>query len=197
MKSIDIYSTSDVAYNPNSKVFSFSVMGRSRSQLGTLLDGRYGAMDPKHLHAAIAELRKKVKLTGVQYVLGIPEGGVMPAYEFASSCDCRLVLASHSQPTNNNYIKFIEPHSYNDRKAKYIFGLKEGDKVLIVEDEITTGRTIINCVRSLRSAGIICEDVATIYCSDDVSVHRQILAEKLRLSYVWLFNKQIINDHSE
>jgi orotate phosphoribosyltransferase len=197
MSNLKISNISIKPENSNAKVFSFPVMARSRSQLGTPLDGRYGAMDPQHLRAAVAALMKKTSLIGVRYIVGIPEGGVIPAYEFASSCGLTLILASHSQPADNDAIKFIEPHSYEDRQAKYIFGLNAGDKVIIVEDEITTGRTIINCVRSLRNAGVVCEDVVAIYCSDDLSTHEKLISENIRLSFLWSFNSRIINAHSE
>lgn len=183
--------------NSNSSVFSFPIKSRLRSQLGTPLDGRYGAMEPKYLRKAVATLLKKVDLNGVKYIIGIPEGGTIPAYEFASSCGLMLILASHSEPCERNAIKFIEPHSYRDRQAKYIFGLEEGEKVIVVEDEITTGNTVINCVRSLRNAGVICEEVVAVYCSDDQSVHQKLKAENIRLSYLWTFHVGIVSDYSK
>lgn len=178
-------------------VFDFPIVARSRSQLGTPLDGRYGAMDPLQLQAAIASLSKLVDLNDIDYVIGIPEGGIAPAYEFASSCGLKLILASHSEPAKMDAIKFIEPHSYPDRSAKYIYGLKKGDKVIVVEDEVTTGKTIINCVNSLRNAGVICEDVVTIYCADDASIFEKVTSENIRLSYLWQFNKKIVGEHSD
>lgn len=182
----------------NKSVFAFPIVARARSQLGTPLDGRYGAMIPAELRSAIQALIPRVSLKGVDCIVGIPEGGAVPAYEFASSCNIKLVLASHSQPAASDAIRFFEPHSIEGRSAKYIHGLNRGDKVIIVEDEVTTGRTVINCIRSLRNAGIFCEDVVSIYCADDASMHSRIKAENIRLHYLWKFSQDIVNElHQE
>jgi orotate phosphoribosyltransferase len=175
-------------------VFAFPIVARSRSQLGTPLDGRYGAMVPSQLRSAIKALIPRVTLKGVDYIVGIPEGGAVPAYEFASSCDIKFILASHGQPENSPAIHFFEPHVNAETRIKYIHGLKKGDKVIIVEDEVTTGRTVINCVRSLRDAGISCEDVVAIYCADDSSMYSRMREENIRLHYLWNFSQDIVDE---
>lgn len=177
-----------------SLVFAFPIVERSRGQLGTPLDGRYGAMIPSQLRSAIAMLVPRVNLVGVNYIIGIPEGGLIPAYEFAAATDIHLILASHSQPAVPGAIRFIEPHSTPDSSAKYIFGLSPGDKVIVVEDEVTTGATLRNCVNALRSAGVICDDVVAIYCADDASVPSRLAAENIRLHHLWNFSKQIADE---
>jgi adenine/guanine phosphoribosyltransferase-like PRPP-binding protein len=174
-------------------LFHFPIVSRSRSQLGTPLDGRYGAMSPSELRESIATLIPRVNLTDVDYVVGIPEGGLIPAYEFASSCNLKLVLASHSQPASAEAIKFYEPHSIPDRSAKYIYGLRRDSRVIIVEDEVTTGRTVRNCVGALRNAGIHCNDVVSIYCADDAVMRSQMVADDIRLHYLWTFGQEIID----
>ncbi len=175
-------------------VFAFPIVARSRSQLGTPLDGRYGAMVPAQLRSAVHALIPRVSLEGVDYIVGIPEGGLIPAYEFALSCQKKLILASHSQPAVSGAVQFFEPHSFPDRSAKYIHGLREGDRVIIVEDEVTTGRTIINCVRALRDAGIFCDDVVSIYCADDALMRSCMVAENIRLHYLWTFSQELVDE---
>lgn len=174
-------------------LFHFPIVARSRSQLGTPLDGRYGAMSPSQMRHSISALIPRVNLEGVDYIIGIPEGGVIPAYEFASSCNLKLILASHSQPAEVEAIKFYEPHSLPGRSAKYIYGLPQGSRVIIVEDEVTTGQTIRNCVKALRDAGIHCDDVVSIYCADDATMRSQMVAEKIRLHWLWKFGQDIID----
>jgi orotate phosphoribosyltransferase len=185
-----------VPSNQDASLFAFPIVARSRSQLGTPLDGRYGAMVPEQLRAAMGALIPRVSLKNVDYIIGIPEGGSIPAYEFASSTNIKLILASHGQPAASDAIQFIEPHEIQDRSVKYIHGLPRGARTVIVEDEITTGRTIINCVRSLRRAGVFCDEVVTIYCADDASVHAQIAAENVRLHYLWTFSQEIVDEQS-
>jgi adenine phosphoribosyltransferase len=178
----------------NNSLFPFPIIARSRSQLGTPLDGRYGAMTPSELRLAINTLIQRANLEGVDYIVGIPEGGMIPAYEFASSINKKLVLASHSQPENTDAIKFFEPHSIKDRSAKYIYGLKKGDTVIVVEDEITTGRTIINCVNALRQAGISCTEVVSIYCADGLLMYEKLKKENIKLNFLWNISQDIVDE---
>ena len=66
-----------------SRVRAVPVPGRARGQLGHPLDGRYGAMRPEALEREVENLRTMTPLSGVRYVLGIPEGGTAPALTFA------------------------------------------------------------------------------------------------------------------
>lgn len=181
------------ALETDSSVFVFPIIARSRGQLGTPLDGRYGAMIPSELRSAIARLILRLNLEGVDYIIGIPEGGLIPAYEFASATKIKLILASHSQPDGLDSIRFIEPHSTSDNRIKFIYGLSPGDKVVVVEDEVTTGATLLNCVRALREAGVLCEDVASIYCADDASIFQRLATANIRLHHLWNFSKKTAN----
>ena len=46
---------------------------------------------------------------------------------------------------------------------------------------MTSGRTVINCVRALRAAGIRCDQVATIYAADDHAMRARFIAEPDRM----------------
>jgi orotate phosphoribosyltransferase len=138
-------------------------------------------MDPAALRPAIASLAREVDLEGVQYALGIPEGGCIPAYAFAVATGLQVVLASIWQPNAPAVVSFVEEHDPPRVSGKHIHGLAAGDHVIIVEDEVTSGRTIINCVRALRAAGIRCDQVATIYAADDPAMRERVAAEGIRL----------------
>ncbi len=157
------------------------IVGRARAQLATPIDGRYGSMDPDDLRPAIAWLAREVDLEGVKYALGIPEGGYIPAYAFAVETGLRVVLASVFQPNVPGVVSFIEEHDLPPINGKHIHGLSAGDHVIVVEDEVTSGRTIINTVRALRAAGIRCDQVATIYAADDPEMRARVAAEGIRL----------------
>lgn len=158
-----------------------AIVGRERGQLATPVDGRYGPMDPDELRPAIERLAREVDLEGAQYALGIPEGGYIPAYAFAVETGLRVALASVFQPSEPGVVSFIEEHDRPPISGKHVFGLSSGDHVIVVEDEVTSGQTIINCVRALRAAGIRCDQVATIYAVDDPAMRARVAAEGIRL----------------
>ena len=157
------------------------VVGRPRAQLAPLIDGRYGAMDPAELRPAIVRLAQEADLDGIKYVLGIPEGGYVPAYAFAVETGLRVVLASVFQLNVPGVVSFVEEHDKPPISGKHVYGLSAGDRVIVVEDEVTTGRTVVNCVRALRGAGIHCDQVATIYAADNPEMRARLAAEGIRL----------------
>jgi orotate phosphoribosyltransferase len=63
--------------------------------------------------------------------------------------------------------------------------------VVVVEDEITSGNTVINCVRALRAAGIECDRVATIYVADDVNLRDRLAAEGLKVHAASSFSRDV------
>jgi adenine/guanine phosphoribosyltransferase-like PRPP-binding protein len=157
------------------------IVGRARGQLASPVDGRYGPMHPDDLRSAIARLAREVDIEGVKYVLGVPEGGYIPAFAFAAEVGLRLVLASIWQPNVPGVVSFVEEHNTQFARAKHFHGLSPGDHVIVVEDEVSSGQTIINCVRALRAAAIRCDQVATIYAADDPAMHARVAAEGIRL----------------
>jgi adenine/guanine phosphoribosyltransferase-like PRPP-binding protein len=162
------------------------IIGRARAQLATPVDGRYGPMNPDDLRPAIEWLAREIDLEGAEYALGIPEGGYIPAYAFAVETGLRVVLASIFQPNVPGLVSFTEEHDEPPISEKHFDGLSAGDHVIVVEDEVTSGRTIINCVRALRAAQIRCDQVATIYAADDPEMRARVAAEGIRLHVAWL-----------
>jgi adenine/guanine phosphoribosyltransferase-like PRPP-binding protein len=170
------------------------IVGRARGQLANPLDGRYGPLDLSALRAAVARLIARADLAGVKYVVGIPEGGMVPAYAFAVAAGLPVVLATIWQPDLPGVISFSEDHDPPPQTLKYIYGLARGDHVIVVEDEVTSGNTVINCVRALRAAHIRCDQVAAIYVSDDPNLRRRLAAEAIELHAACLYAKDIA-DH--
>lgn len=167
------------------------IVGRERGQIASAVDGRYGAFDPAALDAAIAWLASRIDLSGVRYAVGIPEGGTIPAYAFAKATGLKVVLATIWQPDLPGVISFAEAHDPPPVTGKHIFGLSPGDRVVIIEDEVSSGRTVVNCVRAMRSAGIECDQVATIYAADDRSMRARLAAERIDLCSASGFDAKI------
>jgi adenine/guanine phosphoribosyltransferase-like PRPP-binding protein len=51
-------------------------------------------MDPKALLAVVRELAATIDMTGIDYVVGFPEGGAHPAFAFALIVDRPLILST-------------------------------------------------------------------------------------------------------
>ncbi|MEO9136675.1 MAG: phosphoribosyltransferase [Casimicrobiaceae bacterium] len=163
------------------------IVGRARGQLAGPLDGRYGSMNPVDMQCAVEWLARQADLTEVGYVVGVPEGGSIPAYAFAVAAGLPVVLASIWQPTGPGVVSFLEVHDPPPFTGKHIYGLSAGDHVIIVDDEVTSGRTVTSCIRALRAAGIRCNQVATLYAADDPAIRARLAAEDIELHAASLF----------
>lgn len=85
------------------------------------------------------------------FILGLEAGGIVPAVGLAIASGLPYKIAYKLRLALPGTIQFIEPHSA--RREMYAYGIESGQRILIVDDEITTGRTIANLVRILRQAG--------------------------------------------
>jgi adenine phosphoribosyltransferase len=164
------------------------IVGRTRGLLGNPLDGRFGPLHPSVLVEAIAGLVERFDLTGVDCVIGLPEGGVVPAYAFAAACNLPLVVGSLHRFDLPGVVSFTEQHSSSTSGvAISICGLVPGSRAIVVEDELTTGKTIVNCVRALRAAEVRCDQVATIYAVDDPALGARLAEEAIEFHAAFLF----------
>lgn len=137
------------------------------------LDGRLRGMRPRELSAFVRDLAAVIDTSRVDYVLGFPEGGTLPAFAFADLVDRPLVVSTRLRLQIDPAISFEEPHSRLG-PTHWLFGLRAGDRVVIIEDEVTTGRTVVNAVRALRDAGVLVRDVGTLIAVDTPEMWRRM-----------------------
>jgi len=155
------------------------IVSPGRAQLASALDGRYGPLDPSALSDVMAWLTPQFDLDGVDCVVGIPEGGLVAAYAFAAAADLPVVLGSIWCPDIPGIVSFEDARAPIGWNGKHIMGLKPGDCVIVIEAAITSGRTLINCVRALRAAGIRCDQAGAIYAADDPDLRSRLAAEQI------------------
>jgi len=151
-----------------------------RGQLTHALDGRYQPLRPSELVAVVRELAAGLNMRGIDYVLGFPEEGVVPAFAFAHLVGRPLVLSTRFVLEGSGTISFDEPHSGLGR-THYIQGLRADDRVVIIEDEVTTGRTLVNAVRALRQAGVRIDAAGALLAVDDAAMWRAMDDEHISL----------------
>ena len=157
-----------------------SPANQARAQLVHQFDGRYQPMNPKELAAILQELAAAIDVSDVDYILGFPEGGVIPAFAFAHIVDRPLILSTRLALDLPRIISFEEPHS-GLGTTHYISGLHEGDHVVVLEDEVTTGRTVLNAVRALRRSGVRIDTVGALLAVDDPGMWQSMREEQVSL----------------
>jgi adenine phosphoribosyltransferase len=83
-------------------------------------------------------------------LLGLDAGGILPTVAIALVSDTPYRLAWKLDLDLPDKRQFSEPHAR--RTDVYTYGDLAGSRVLIIDDEITTGATVHNLVATLRAA---------------------------------------------
>lgn len=87
------------------------------------------------------------------YLLGLDAGGIVPVLALAQASGIRFKIAWKLALELPGAIRFTEPHS--TRPDMHAYSIEAGAKVLIVDDEVTSGRTLASLVVALRRAGAV------------------------------------------
>jgi orotate phosphoribosyltransferase len=145
------------------------------------LNGRFQPVDRAALGALVRVIANCIDPARVDYVLGLPEGGSIPAYEFGRHIDRPVILASRLPVEMPGAIAFEEPHARVRGWTTYVYGVKAGDRVMILEDELTNGRSLVSAVHALRRQGIEIDQVGTLLAIDHPGLRRRMLAAEITL----------------
>jgi len=119
------------------------------------------AISPPSLRAIARRLGAALKLTQLpDYIVGFAPGGIPIAVGLAYELDLPVVIAYKCRLDLPDEVAWTEPHSVNS--TFYFYGAREGQSVLLVDDEVDSGRTICNAVRALRTCDVEIIDVGCV-----------------------------------
>jgi adenine phosphoribosyltransferase len=129
--------------------------GMRDSRMVHELDGMLGAVQPDTLLRTGLALwrtwRRHPAFEQTDVLLGLDAGGILPTVAVALASDLPYRLAWKLDLDLPHKHHFSEPHSR--RADVFAYGDLAGTRVLLVDDEITTGQTISNLAVVLREAG--------------------------------------------
>lgn len=110
------------------------------------------AIEPARLRAAARSLATGLDLAQrPDCVVGLAPGGIAIAVAVAFELDIKAVIAYKTKLGLPGEVRFSEPHATNS--VFYLYGVDAGTSVVLVDDEIDSGDTLLDCVSSLREAG--------------------------------------------
>ncbi|MFE4211547.1 phosphoribosyltransferase [Streptomyces sp. NPDC056844] len=121
------------------------------------LDGLENPVHPDTLATTGADLwrllQKQVPegLGSVDFLLGLDAGGILPTVSLAGAAQLPYKIAWKLHLPLDGAVRFSEPHAM--RTDVFAYGITHGQRIVIVDDEITTGRTLADLTRRLREAG--------------------------------------------
>lgn len=143
-------------------------------------NGRFHPIDYAALDLLVQSLVPRVDVDRVDYVLGFPEGGSIPAYVFGRAVGRPVILTSRLPLDLPDRIVFEQPGA-NLGTTQYVYGLRPGDRAMVFEDELTNGHTAVNAVRALRGAGVEIDQVASLFAIDHAALLRRLRAKGITL----------------
>ncbi|MFB6503931.1 phosphoribosyltransferase family protein [Streptomyces sp. NPDC002466] len=123
------------------------------------LDGLEDPVHPDTLAHTGADLwrllQKQVPegLDSVDFLLGLDAGGILPTVSLAGAAHLPYKIAWKLHLPLDGAVRFSEPHAM--RTDVFAYGIAPGQRIVIVDDEITTGRTLADLTRRLREAGAV------------------------------------------
>ncbi|WP_326684380.1 phosphoribosyltransferase [Streptomyces microflavus] len=89
----------------------------------------------------------------VDFLLGLDAGGILPTVSLAGAAQLPYKIAWKLHLPLDGAVRFSEPHAM--RTEVFAYGITPGQRIVIVDDEITTGRTLADLTRRLREAGAV------------------------------------------
>ncbi|MGK3091231.1 phosphoribosyltransferase family protein [Streptomyces sp. WAC01490] len=123
------------------------------------LDGLEHPVHPDTLATTGADLwrllQKQVPdgLGSVDFLLGLDAGGILPTVSLAGAAQLPYKIAWKLHLPLDGAVRFSEPHAM--RTDVFAYGITPGQRIVIVDDEITTGRTLADLTHRLREASAV------------------------------------------
>ncbi|MFF9346402.1 phosphoribosyltransferase family protein [Streptomyces sp. NPDC014734] len=123
------------------------------------LDGLENPVHPDTLAHTGADLWRLLQeqvpdgLDSVDFLLGLDAGGILPTVSLAAAAHLPYKIAWKLHLPLDGAVRFSEPHAM--RTDVFAYGISPGQRIVIVDDEITTGRTLADLTRRLREADAV------------------------------------------
>lgn len=133
------------------KVKRFNYSGKRQFVITSPVDGLLEPVDCSKLMQIMRRLTKRINPRSLDYIIGLDSGGIIPALSASMITGLPLIVAYKANLDIENKIHFVEKHSANT--SIYIYNLPKGSNVLLADDEIRTGGTIISCINSIVKSG--------------------------------------------
>ena len=116
------------------------------------------------------------------FLLGLDAGGILPTVSLATVSRLPYKIAWKLHLPLDGAVRFREPHAM--RTDVFAYGIAPGQRIILVDDEITTGQTLADLTLRLREAGA--EPLAAACLVEDTTRGARALLDSLCLPLVSL-----------
>ncbi len=148
--------------------------------------GRLLPVKPIELQQRARELAAKLDIDEVHYIVGFPQQGLIPGYAIALETGLPFIAAQKARLENQDTeIVFLEPHQEKKYQRLYMYGVEPGSTVIIVDDEICTGRTFCNAICAFKEKDIKVKDIGTFIFSGSDETLKTLGELGYNLKYIY------------
>ncbi len=130
------------------------------------LDGVENYIHPSLLKGATSSVIKKLGerlFKNVDYILALDRGGLVLGLCLSLTKNVPLKIAWKHNLDLGNKTSLSDP--YIPKEPLYLYGAKKNDKVILVDDEIYSGDTMLMAIKDLSDKGIqVAAAVAIVEC---------------------------------
>lgn len=120
------------------------------------LDGLEGPVTIDEVNDTAGQLWERCQaaldhLDRIDFILGLDAGGIIPTLGLAAASGLPYKIAWKLDLPLPGAVCFTEPHAI--RREVHAYHIEPGQRILVVDDEVTTGMTLVNLAAALRQAG--------------------------------------------
>lgn len=149
------------------------------------LDGTRSAVTPTHLADTGRRLWESLQYrfseaTDANALLGLDAGGIVPALAVSLASGLPYKLAWKVRVPLPGTVHFVEGHA--NRPNVFAYGIIPGQGYILVDDEVTTGVTLVNLAQALRGQGA--HPLAAICLAEDTRYNARSIVEELGVPLV-------------
>ncbi len=121
-------------------------------------------------------------LDRVDFILGLDAGGIIPTLGLATASGLPYKIAWKLDLPLRGAVRFTEPHAM--RRDVHAYHIEPRQRILVVDDEVTTGMTLVNLAAALRGVGA--EPIGAACLVEDTRHHARGLLASIGVTLVSL-----------
>lgn len=119
-------------------------------------------IDPEVLKAVASEIIKICDLKDADRIVTMEAKGIAISTAVSMITDIPVVIARRRKLDIEGEIEITKKTAYGESRL-YLSGVHRGDRIVILDDVISTGGSMVALVRALRKIRVEIKDVAVVY----------------------------------
>lgn len=129
----------------------YNYTGKRQNMVVHDVDGIVVPTDGVYIEEIMRRLMGQIDYRRGDYIISLDSTGYIPGLSASTATGLPLINAKKAEIDIENKIEFCEPGTPHSQL--FIYNLPKGARVVIIDDEIMTGDTMVNLVKALEISG--------------------------------------------